>query len=83
MNKSTIFCIAIASLPILTSCGEQTPYYQGKEIQIISERCDPSGCLKKVQYADGHTQPFEVAPERIEWRDNAISDSVRRLPGVK
>jgi len=81
MKKAIILC-AIVSLPILTGC-KQTPYYQDKEIQVISERCDPSGCLKKVQYADGHTAPFEVAPERIEWRDNALSDSVRRLPGVK
>lgn len=81
MNK-ILFGIAIAISPILAACDE-TPYYQGKEIQIIDKRCDPSGCLYKVQDVGGKLPPFEVAPERITWKDKAFSDSVRRLPGVK
>jgi predicted small secreted protein len=62
----TPFSLAATSF-ILTSCVP-TPYHNGKEIKVISRRCDTSGCLDKVQYVDGHLPPFEIAPERIEWR---------------
>jgi hypothetical protein len=60
------FCLAVISVA-LTSCAE-TPYHNGKEIKVISRRCDTSGCLDKVQYAEGNLPPFEVSPDRIEWR---------------
>jgi predicted small secreted protein len=52
---------------ILASCAP-TPYHNGKEIRVISRRCDTSGCLDKVQYAEGDLPAFEIAPDRIEWR---------------
>lgn len=61
-----VFCFALTSVG-LTSCSDK-PYYNGKEIAVISRRCDTSGCLDKVQYVEGHLPPFEVSPERIEWR---------------
>jgi hypothetical protein len=60
------FCLTVISI-ILTSCSEK-PYHNGKEIRVISRRCDTSGCLDKVEYIKGHLPPFEVSPERIEWR---------------
>lgn len=65
-NILKIFSLAAISI-ILTSCRD-TPYHKGKEIKVISKRCDTSGCLDKVQYVEGHLPPFEVSPERIEWK---------------
>jgi hypothetical protein len=65
-NILTIFALTATSV-ILTSCSEK-PYHNGKEIRVISRRCDTSGCLDKVQYVEGHLPPFEVSPDRIEWR---------------
>jgi hypothetical protein len=75
------FCFTSIST-VLTACDD-TPYYNGKEITVISRRCDTSGCLDKVQYVEGHLPPFEVAPERIEWKQSPVDDTVKRLPGVK
>jgi predicted small secreted protein len=65
-NILMISILAITSAT-LASCAP-TPYHNGKEIKVISRRCDTSGCLDKVQYAEGDLPPFEVSPDRIEWR---------------
>ena len=46
----------------------EKPFYQDKEIKVISRRCDPSGCLDKVEFKGDRTPAFEVSPERIEWK---------------
>ncbi len=65
-NILMISILAITSAT-LASCAP-IPYHNGKEIRVISRRCDTSGCLDKVQYAEGNLPPFEVSPNRIEWR---------------
>ncbi len=65
-NVLMVSILAVTSAT-LASCAP-TPYHNGKEIRVISRRCDTSGCLDKVQYAEGNLPAFEIASDRIEWR---------------